>query len=265
MAQTMGTVDKALILLEFFTVSEPEWGLSELAREAGQDKATTLRLLNSLMRSGFVEQHPSTRKFRLGRNILKLAKVREASFPIASVVEPALQSLVVETGETAHAALGAGSAMITIGVAEPQRPTRVHVDPSDRLPFHATASGVVYLAFADEKTVEAVLAAESFVGHTDQTVRTADELRPLLAATRKRGFAVSAKTYEDEVVGVAAPFFDATGQVYGTLAVASVASRFDLEKQGLIATAVRKAASEVTTAIGGEVPDALRQDKEAAA
>ncbi len=264
MAQTMGTVDKALILLEFFTVTQPEWGLSELAREAGQDKATTLRLLNSLMRGGFVEQHPSTRKFRLGRNILKLAKVREASFPIASVVEPVLQALVAETGETAHAALGSGSGMITIGIAEPQRSTRVHVDPSEYLPFHATASGIAYLAFADEKTVEAVLAVGSFKEHTNQTVRTTNDLRPLLAGARTRGFSVSARTFEDEVVGIAAPFFDATGQVYGTLAVASVASRFDSERERLIAAAVRKAAGEVTAAIGGEVPVKIRVGKEAA-
>jgi len=264
MAQTMGTVDKALILLEFFTVAEPEWGLSELAREAGHDKATTLRLLNSLIRGGFVEQHPITKKFRLGRQILKLARVRETSFPIASVVEPVIQSLTAETGETAHAALGSGSGMITIGIAEPQRSTRVYVDPSQRLPFHATASGIAYLAFADASTIEDFLRANGFEKHTDQTVDRADDLRKLLSDTRRRGFAVSARTFENEVVGIAAPFFDATGQVYGTIAVASVASRFASESERLIASAVRKAANEVTMAIGGEVPDEIRVGKEAA-
>ncbi|RWD66000.1 MAG: IclR family transcriptional regulator [Mesorhizobium sp.] len=265
MSKTMGTVDKALILLEFFTVAEPEWGLSELAREAGHDKATTLRLLNSLTRGGFVEQHSVTKKFRLGRNILKLARVREASFPIASVVEPVLGALAAETSETAHAALGSGTGMITIGIAEPQRSTRVYVDPSQRLPFHATASGIAYLAFADDRTLDAVLADGNFKKHTSQTVRTADDLRRLLAETRAQGFAISARTFEDEVVGIAVPFFDATGQVYGTISVASVASRLTSEGERSIAAAVRKAANEVTTTIGGEVPDEIRDGEEAAA
>lgn len=265
MTQTMGTVDKALILLEFFTISEPEWGLSELARQAGYEKATTLRLLGSLMRGGLVEQHPVTRKFRLGRNILKLARVLEASFPVASVVEPVLQALTAETGETAHAALGSGSGMITIGLAEPQRSTRVYVDPSQKLPFHATASGITYLAFTDDRTRDSVLTAGGFERHTAQTVRKAGDLRRLLSDVRERGFAVSARTFEDEVVGIAAPFFDAAGQAYGTIAVASVASRFTPEAERSIAAAVCKAASEVTAAIGGEAPAHLAARKEAAA
>jgi DNA-binding IclR family transcriptional regulator len=249
----MGTVDKALSLLEFFTVAEPEWGLSELARRAGHDKATTLRLMNSLMRGDFIEQHPASKKFRLGRNILKLARVREASFPIASVVEPVLHGLTAETGETAHAALGSGSGMITIGIAEPQRSTRVYVDPSQPLPFHATASGIAYLAFADQQTVEGVLSS-TFEKHTERTVNNADELRKLLCDTRTRGFAISARTFETEVVGIAAPFFDTTGHVYGTVAVATVASRFSRDIEPSVAAAVGRAANEVTAAIGGMRP-----------
>ena len=93
----------------------------------------------------------------------------------------------------------------------------------------------------------------------------ADDLRRLLVDTRALGFAISARTFEDEVVGIAAPFFDASGQVYGTVAVASVASRFTSERERSIAAAVRKAANEVTTAIGGEVPDEIRVGEEAAA
>ncbi len=265
MAQTMGTVDKAMKLLDFFSVSTPEWGLSELAREVRQDKATTLRLLNSLMRGEFVEQDPKTRKYRLGRTILKLARVREASFPIASVVQPVLDTLAIRTRETAHACLASPRGMITIGIAEPQRSTRVYVDPSQTLPFHATASGIAYLAFTGSRIAASILAAENFETHTAQTLRTGDELRHLLSEVRRRGFAVSARSFEEEVVGVAVPFFDPMGQAYGTIAVASVASRFTSRSEGAIAAAVAKAATAVTAAIGGEAPEHFAEPREDAA
>ncbi|RUW90138.1 IclR family transcriptional regulator, partial [Mesorhizobium sp. M8A.F.Ca.ET.059.01.1.1] len=40
----MKSVDRALYLLSYFTVQEPEWGLSDLARKSKVDKATTLRI-----------------------------------------------------------------------------------------------------------------------------------------------------------------------------------------------------------------------------
>lgn len=59
--QMMGTVDKALSLLRFFSPQIPELGLSELTRQSGFDKATTLRCLTALERNGFVEQDVNTR------------------------------------------------------------------------------------------------------------------------------------------------------------------------------------------------------------
>lgn len=265
MNKTMGTVDKALALLEFFTVSEPEWGLSELARASGRDKATTLRLLGSFIRHGVIEQHAVTKKFRLGRNILKLARVREASFPVASLVEPALQRLAAETGETAHAALATGSAMITIGVVEPQRSTRVYVNPSQPLPYHATASGIAYLAYSDDAALEAVLQEKDFKAHTAHTARSRGALLSQISDARQRGFAISARTFEVEVIGIAAPFFDGDSKSYGTIAVASVASRLTQESMQTIAAAVRRAAIEVTSAMGGEPPPEFLEAKEIAA
>ncbi|MFT5111764.1 MAG: DNA-binding IclR family transcriptional regulator [Parasphingorhabdus sp.] len=72
--RVMQTTDKALSLLSQFSESRPQIGLSEFARLARFDKATTRRLLISLIRNGLVEQHPETRKYRLGASILSLAR-----------------------------------------------------------------------------------------------------------------------------------------------------------------------------------------------
>jgi IclR family acetate operon transcriptional repressor len=254
MAQTMGTVDKALALLEFFTVAQPEWGLSELAREAGRDKASTLRLLNSLIRGGFVEQHPKTKKFRLGTTVLKLARVREASFPFVTVMQPFLDSLTEATGETAHAALPNGEALITVSIVEPQRATRVYVNPSQPLPYHATASGLAYLAFAKDEAVDAALSAAEFRAHTHHTIIDPAALRSELARIRERGYAISAKSFELETTGIACPIFDWTGFASATVAAACVASRMTSSLEARVAAAVTGAAVDITRALGAAPP-----------
>src|SRR3954469_10254934 len=149
----MKTVDKALALLTYFGLRTPELGLSDLARLADVDKATTLRLLNSLKKNGFVEQDPRSKKYRLGSAVLRFARVREASFPMVSVMQPVLERLAAETGETVHGTLASTSCLITIGSASPPRMSRVYIDPSQEIPFHATASGIAYLAFAPPEVV----------------------------------------------------------------------------------------------------------------
>ncbi|MDG4897629.1 IclR family transcriptional regulator [Mesorhizobium sp. WSM4976] len=254
MSKTMGTVDKALILLEFFTVADPEWGLSELAREAGHDKTTTLRLLNSLMRGGFVEQHPKTKKFRIGTTVLKLARVREASFPFVTVIQPSLENLAEATGETAHASVPNGEALTTVSIVAPQRATRVYVDPSQPLPYHATASGLAYLAFAKDEAVEAALSAGELRAHTQHTVIDPKELRSELVRIRERGYAISAKSFELETIGIACPIFDWTGFASATVAVACVASRITASLEARVAAAVTEAAVDITRALGAVPP-----------
>lgn len=262
----MRTVDKALSLLDFFTVSRPEWGLSELAREAGFDKATTLRLLVSLVGRDLVEQHPESRKYRLGTAVLKLARVREACFPVMATVQPALDRLAAETGETAHASMISGGALLTVGIAEPQRSTRVHLEPTELLPFHATASGIVVLAFAAPDLVVRVLGADTFRDYTENTLRSAQAVQERVAIARRDGVALSDGTFEQDVLGIAAPIFDWSGHAQGAIAVASVAGRVDEAKRQAITTAVRAAAVEVTRALGAEPhPDLARLMPEHAA
>jgi IclR family transcriptional regulator, acetate operon repressor len=219
-----------------------------------------------LARHGFVEQHPETKKYRLGTSLLRLARIRETSFPVASVIQPLLERLAESAGETAHASFASGRSLITVGIAEPRRSMRVHVNPVEVIPYHATASGIALLAYAGEDLLERVLGPGKLARHTEHTIVTADGLRRQLAETRKRGFAVSARSFDSDVIGIAAPIFDWSGRAYGAIAVASVAARLNAEKKRRIAAEVVKAAIEATRAMGAEPhPSLLFGSKELAA
>lgn len=253
----MQTVDKAMKLLGYFSVAEPEFGLSELARLASFDKAATRRFLVALANHGFIEQDGNTRKYRLGPAFLRLARIRETTHPLAKMVQRALDELSQATGETAHGSTFSGEYLSIIGVAEPQRPTRVSVDASQPLPLHATASGLACLAFLDEETARHILAGTSLHKHTDYTCVSKRELKTVIAETRARGYSMAVRTFDDEVVSVAAPIFSATGTAIGAISVASIASRFSKESERRIARAVMKSAADVSEATGGTIHPAL--------
>ncbi len=250
----MQTVDKAMKLLGLFTSTQPEIGLSELARLAAFDKASTRRLLVALQNHGYIEQHPETKKYRLGAGFLRLSRIREATFPIRSVIQPILERLARTTGETSHASTTAGNFLATIGVAEPARATRVHVDPAEKLPLHATASGLVYLAFSPPGTLDRFLKSP-LEKHTSHTVVSNAEIRAGTDAAYAQAVAVSDQGFEDEVVGIAAPYFGATGYASGAIAVATPSSRMTDMFRDEIKHLVIDAAVEATEHMGA-VPHA---------
>ncbi|MGJ8594832.1 IclR family transcriptional regulator [Sulfitobacter sp.] len=250
----MSTVDKALSLLRHFSLQRPEMGLSELARLAGYDKTTVLRCMTALERNGFIEQDPQSKHYRLGLAPINLARIRERSFPLLAILQPYVDALRDSTQETAHATVLSAGRLLTALVNEPDRATRVFMDPSADLPLHATASGIVIAAHLPAAERAALVAKSSFERFTEKTPTSPEALEALFTKTRARGFARAEQSYEDDVIGTAVAFFDPSGRPAGAIAVAAVASRFDAALAGKIEQELLSTAQQLTRELGGIAP-----------
>jgi DNA-binding IclR family transcriptional regulator len=252
------TVAKALAMLDHFSEDEPELGLSELARRAGADKATVHRMLAVMADAGIVEQRSDTKFYRLGAGVLRLARVREHAFPVTSIYQAALDRLMAETEETAHASLISGRALATIAVRESTRGSRVSLVAGDILPFHSTASGIAILAFCEKKLRDRVLASQ-LEARTAQTLTQADAIQQQINRSAERGYSMADQTNEDDVYGIAAPVFDQAGYAVGAVAVATPAHRMTDSLRGTIIAGVMREAGKVTFETGGRIPSAFAQ------
>ena len=247
------TVVKALMLLEHFSEDEPELGLSELARRSGVDKAAVHRMLGAMAETGLVEQQADTRLYRLGAGVLRLARVRETAFPISSIVQPVLDTLSAETGETAHASLISGRALANIATCESKKGNRVSLVAGEVLPYHSTASGLAVLAFGGDALLTRVLSSTLEV-RTRFTVTDASELRSRVDMVRERGFSESDQTNEEDVHGTGAPIFDRTGAACGAVSVSTPSHRMTDEQRHRTIGAVLRAAFAITDGLGGQRP-----------
>ncbi|TGQ74407.1 MAG: IclR family transcriptional regulator [Mesorhizobium sp.] len=254
----MGTVGKAISLLELFTVDQSELGLSDLARRSGFDKATTRRLLVALTARGFIEQDATTRHYRLGAGLSRLARIREARFPFLQTAVPLVRDLATTTAETVHLSEFGIDRLVTIHVEHPARANRVNVDIGQLLPMHSTASGIAYLAFARDETVKACLAGPLDV-FTAHTLTEPDAISRSMSEARERGYSISDQGLEEGVISVAAAILAADGFALGTIAVAAPKSRTtaaDIAQRGL---AVVAAAREISMRLNGDNLQTLRR------
>ncbi|MDX8447639.1 IclR family transcriptional regulator [Mesorhizobium captivum] len=240
----MSTVAKAISLLEMLGSGAPETALADLAKGAGFDKATTRRLLVSLIAHGLVEQDQTTRLYRLGAGIARLALMREAQFPFLRMAAPVVEQLAAETGETVHLSEYSKRGLITVQVIESAKANRVSVQRGDMLPLHATASGIAFLAFTEERVREGILTGP-LPAFTPFTIGDVETLAEHIAAARARGHSTGSQGYEEGVLSVAAPILGADGFAIGTIAVAAPQVRIhkgDIERHG---ASVAAAAHEI--------------------
>jgi len=247
----LGTVSKAVVLLELFADEAPEIGLSDLARLSGFNKATTRRLLVELGQHGLVEQNPSTRLYRLGAGILQLARVREESFPFLASATPFIAELCEATSETVHLSEYSARGLGSIHVAESPHANRVSVEVGMLLPLHATASGIAFLAFCHPRIRERHLSEER-VSHTRHTATTSEALLEQIRLAKSRGYSAIDQGFEEGVYSVAAPVLDGHGFATGAVAVASPVARIDAKTAARHGCAVVDTAHRISRSLNGE-------------
>ena len=253
----MGTVTKALELLDLFSRARPLIGLSELARLAELNKATCFRLVTELADYGLLEQVGTAREYRLGPTVLRLSALREAHVPMRDAAMPVLQGLAQTTGETAHMSLLLGTILRPLAVAySTAHSTRVSIEDTDALPFHATSSGLAVLAFQPESFLARIIAGP-LPALTPQTETDPARLRQKLTAIRAAGIAESAGGFEADVHSLALPLFDALGRCSGAVAVAGLSSRMTESQIHLIRASLLRAGVQITQFWGGTAPPAI--------
>ena len=254
----MGTVSKALQLLEILSDSLGPMGLTALASAAHFDKATTRRLLLELASNGFATQDETSRAYDLGPALQQLGRVRGLRFQLAQLVLPHIKSLARKTQEMVHATEYASKALFSICMEESTHANRVTLDGGTKLPLHATASGIAFLAASNDKLIDNVLSA-TLPAFTSKTVTDAAALRHFISETRMRGYSVSNQSYDIGVHSVAAAILGIGRKPVGTIAIARPTIRVTAENTREYGQLVAAAAAEVSAALGSPTSHKFKQ------
>lgn len=127
-------VERALTVLEVFDGHQEAFSLAEMALATGYYKSTLLRLLGSLARFDYV-QRDSDGRWRLGHTPVRLARRHLPSQQLSARVQPLLDQLATDVGETAALLEVHGSVTECRLVALPDASLRHDLRPGSRWPL----------------------------------------------------------------------------------------------------------------------------------
>ena len=223
----VAVLDRAFAILNAFGLTDDRLTLTELSRRTGLYKSTVLRLLGALEHGGYIRKLGDG-QYAIGHQPLRLAAVYQRSFHVGPVIEPILQQLSRDLGETASFYVRQGDYRVVLYRVEPSRSVRVSVRVGEEFAIEKGASGKVLLAFTEL-----------------QDARW-DEVREQL-------WAVSFGERDPETASASVPVFDSTGALVGAVTLSGPKGRFDVPSTMHTAlAALLDSARRATVALGGK-------------
>jgi DNA-binding IclR family transcriptional regulator len=119
-----------------------------------------------------------------------------------------------------------------------------------RAPVHCTALGKALLAFQPEKELSRIINEIRLKSYTRNTITSKNKLIKKLRETRKRGYALDQREYEEDVECIGAPIRDHLGRVIAALSISGPQRKINTSHEKLFIRQVMKAAALISSKMG---------------
>ena len=224
-------------------------GVREIARRLRLPASTVGRMLLTLHVAGVLQQDSATRLYRMGPRVLQWSSIYVSRLDLAKEAHPQLEKLAQITHETVSVYVLDGTTCVCLERIESPERVRVVIRPGERMPLHAGSAGKAMLAFLPLETIKQVL-AKPLERMTARTITARQKLLQELENVRACGYAVSHGERFEDALGLAAPIFDAGGQVVASLNVGGPIMRFTDASVAKFAPQIVQLAYEISRALG---------------
>ncbi|WP_116131614.1 IclR family transcriptional regulator C-terminal domain-containing protein [Tropicimonas sp. IMCC34043] len=211
----IASLAKGLRVIEAFGSDTPRLSIAEASAASGLDRATARRVLLTLHREGYADY--DGKFFTLTPRILRLGVAALASLPLSQVVQPWLDQLSEQIGQSCSVALLDETEIVYIARAAQKRVMSIALMPGSRLPACSSSMGRVLLAALPREEARARIEASDLSPRTAFTISDPDEIMARVDAVRSLGYAIIDQEIEIGLRSIAVPLLDGRDRVVAAL------------------------------------------------
>jgi IclR family KDG regulon transcriptional repressor len=248
--RTVQSIDRAFEILEALAEEPEGMYIIDLENKLKLNKSTIHRILQTLVKWGYVQKNPDTKCYRLGLKVVALSSSYLNSLQLKTESLPYMERLQNKTGLVIHLAIIDDRDVVYIEKIGSTNYLRLYSQIGKRAYIHSTGLGKSMLSQMDKNFVEYCLSKHGLVRVTDRTIQSRERFYKELEETRNRGYAIDDEENEKGVRCVAAPIFDYTGKVIAAVSITGYLDSFPIGKINFLGTEVMKCADSISARMG---------------
>lgn len=248
----MDAINKAFQILEVFLNYDDELSIAEIANETQITTSTSHRIVNILVKRGYLEQSYKRGKYFLSpKKLVDFSRIVKNRLKVRNVALPYMRELSQSVNEAVELSLRYGQIAYNTEVVNSNRLLNVTPD-SATFNLYSTGVGKVFLAYMTEKDLEQYLSEVKLQARTTKTITDVAELKEQLIRIRQEGVAFDDEEHELGVRVVAAPIKDWDDNLIAAIGVVAPTLRLTKQKMGEMSPFVKKYAALISQAMGNE-------------
>lgn len=224
-ADYVAGIAKGLAVLESFDTERQRLNATLAAQRAGLTRAAARRHLLTLAHLGYLETDGS--HFWLAPKVLRFSGSYLASARLPRVVQPTLNRLAAQTGESFSVVVLDGDQVVIIARSGSARMLAYGLHLGARLPAHATSTGRVLLAAKTRAAFAEWMKGRELPRLTVHTAVEPRRFRALVDAVRTQDWAFESEEHELGVHALAVPLRNMDGRTVAALNVVAAPQRLE--------------------------------------
>ncbi len=224
--------------------------LYEIADMANINKSTAHRILNELVKEGYIQVNEEDKKYSLGMKFLEISNVLMENLSLINASKEIIDDLNNTTKETVHLVLLMGDKAIYIDKRESKNSVRMYSRIGLEVPFYAAAVGKVILAEMPEINRNEMLNRISFKKYTKKTILDLNKLREEIKKIKQQGYAIDHEEMQENIVCIAAAIKNYTESVVGALSITLTLYSENIKRPHAYKDMVMDAAKKISSNLG---------------
>jgi IclR family transcriptional regulator, KDG regulon repressor len=200
-------IRKAIDIIILVGKENKPLGVSEISKTLSHSKSTTYGILKALNDVGFLHKDDRTKKYTIGKKLLRLSKIIYRNQDILFIIKPFLQNLAELVDETVFYGAREDDMMKVLIVIEAKKSMKISSPVGTKMPITAGAVGKVLLSMLKNEEILSFLKEKGMPKYTENTITDVDGFVREIEKTRELGYAVDLEEYLKGVRAVASMLY----------------------------------------------------------
>ncbi len=222
-------LEKGIAVLEYLSHQPLGETLQDIKVALDISQTTAYRILNTLVRLGYLLYNEDTKRYKLSRKLLTLGFRSLNEHNLMETVLPRLRDLRDKVKETACFGVLGSQKGIFIEQAQGHHTFRFVLSPGKPFDLHCSAPGKAIMAYLPHTVRERYLSYMEFTCYNERTITSREMYLDELERVRKYGYALDNEEEMSGVICVGAPVFNYTGYPCGAIWISGPKDRLSKE------------------------------------